>query len=86
METLPSGTPLDPNNGNKMNIDISGRRPGEKFLYTGPHLCVTCAHENRTMNIYFEGRQDSAPDYRELRFAGPLGALISPSGVFRANI
>jgi hypothetical protein len=35
----------------RMNIDISGRRPGEKLLYTGPHLCVTCAEEGRTVNL-----------------------------------
>ena len=58
METLPSGTPLDPNanpsaaSGNaKMNIDISTRKPGDRILYTGPHLCVTCANENRVVNV-----------------------------------
>lgn len=60
LETLPSGTPLDPQadpaKGAKarMNIDISGRKSGEKILYTGPHLCVTCADENRVMNIYLK--------------------------------
>jgi hypothetical protein len=63
METLPSGTPLDPNlnpsmdSGKekaRMNIDISGRKPGEKVLYTGPHLCVTCAEDNRTMNRFLK--------------------------------
>jgi hypothetical protein len=58
LETLPSGTPLDPNSKNKMNIDISARKPGEKFLYTGPHLCVTCADENRIMNRYFKAGED----------------------------
>ena len=61
LETLPSGTPLDPENKNKMNIDISGRKPGEKILYTGPHLCVTCANENRIMNIYLKAGE-TAPD------------------------
>ena len=51
MDTLPSGTPLDPDNKNRMNIDISGRRPSEKLLYTGPHLCVTCAEEGRTVSV-----------------------------------
>jgi hypothetical protein len=54
METLPSGTPFQPDPKNKMNIDISVRKPGEKFLYTGPHLCVTCADENRIMNRPFK--------------------------------
>lgn len=54
METLPSGTPLDPDNKSKMNIDISPRKPGEKILYTGPHLCVTCAEENRTVSVYLK--------------------------------
>lgn len=54
METLPSGTPLDSNNKNKMNIDISSRKPGEKILYTGPHLCVTCAEENHTVSVYLK--------------------------------
>lgn len=73
MTNLPSGTPLDPNSTNpssspagpsgeaKMNIDISGRKPGEKLLYTGPHLCVTCADENRVMNIYLKAG-DIAPE------------------------
>ena len=61
METLPSGTPLDPNSKNRMNIDISARKPGEKILYTGPHLCVTCANENRIMNIYLKAG-DTAPE------------------------
>ena len=70
METLPSGTPLDPNANpsmnsgqgkNRMNIDISARKPGEKILYTGPHLCVTCANENRIMNIYLKAG-DTAPE------------------------
>ncbi len=68
MEILPSGTPLDPNanpsgQGEKarMNIDISARKPGEKLLYTGPHLCVTCANENRIMNRYFKAG-DAAPE------------------------
>lgn len=70
LETLPSGTPLDPN-GNpsmssgradaRMNIDISGRKPGDKILYTGPHLCVTCADESRTVNVYFK-TGDKAPE------------------------
>lgn len=54
METLPSGTPLDPDKKNKMNIDISPRKPGEAILYTGPHLCVTCAEENRTVSVYLK--------------------------------
>ena len=69
METLPSGTPLDPNanpSANrpgpvKMNIDISARKPGEKLLYTGPHLCVTCAAENRTVSVYLKAG-DRAPE------------------------
>ena len=67
METLPSGTPLDPDanpsQGAKarMNIDISSRKPGEKILYTGPHLCVTCADENRVMNLYLKAG-DLAPE------------------------
>jgi hypothetical protein len=70
LETLPSGTPLDPNSnpsmtsgpGNtKMNIDISARKPGEKILYTGPHLCVTCANENRIMNVYLKAGE-KAPE------------------------
>ena len=61
MTTLPSGTPLDPNSKSKMNIDISGRKAGEKLLYTGPHLCVTCANENRIMNIYLKAG-DTAPE------------------------
>ena len=47
--------------GDRMNIDISGRKPGEKLLYTGPHLCVTCADENRVMNIYLKVGE-TAPD------------------------
>jgi hypothetical protein len=49
METLPSGTPFDSGASNRdhMNIDISPRKPGEKVLYTGPHLCVTCADAGR---------------------------------------
>jgi hypothetical protein len=61
LTNLPSGTPLDPKSTNKMNIDISGRKPGEKLLYTGPHLCVTCADENRVMNIYLKAG-DIAPE------------------------
>jgi len=45
----------------RMNIDISGRKPGEKILYSGPHLCVTCADENRVMNIYLKAG-DLAPE------------------------
>jgi len=63
METLPSGTPLNPDadpslapgkKSAKMNIDISARKPGESLLYTGPHLCVTCAAENRTVSVYLK--------------------------------
>lgn len=68
LETLPSGTPLDPRanpSGPKgearMNIDISARKPGEKFLYTGPHLCVTCAGEDRIMNRHFKAGE-TAPE------------------------
>ncbi len=61
METLPSGTPLNPNSGNKMNIDISPRKPGEKILYTGPHLCVTCAQANRITNQYMKAGE-TAPE------------------------
>jgi hypothetical protein len=68
LETLPSGTPLDPQadpSGKKgearMNIDISARKPGEKFLYTGPHLCVTCAGEDRIMNRHFKAGE-TAPE------------------------
>jgi len=67
LETLPSGTPLDPQANPalgakaRMNIDISGRKPGEKILYSGPHLCVTCADENRVMNIYLKAG-DLAPE------------------------
>jgi DNA-directed RNA polymerase subunit RPC12/RpoP len=70
MEQLPSGTPLDPqaapsmDQGQpapRMNIDISARRPGEPLLYTGPHLCVTCAGENRTVSVYLKAGE-MAPD------------------------
>ncbi|HVZ81467.1 MAG TPA: hypothetical protein VHE12_11830 [bacterium] len=70
METLPSGTPLDPQSdpslsrgkeAARMNIDISARKPGEKFLYTGPHLCVTCAGEDRIMNRHFTAGE-TAPE------------------------
>ena len=68
METLPSGTPLDPQANPsasgaqaKMNIDISARKPGEKLLYTGPHLCVTCAAENRTVSVYMKAGE-KAPE------------------------
>ncbi|HTA76587.1 MAG TPA: hypothetical protein VK791_05470 [bacterium] len=67
METLPSGTPLDPKANPsdgaqaKMNIDISPRQPGEKVLYTGPHLCVTCAAENRTVSVYLKAGE-KAPE------------------------
>jgi DNA-directed RNA polymerase subunit RPC12/RpoP len=68
LETLPSGTPLDPNanpaagSGNaKMNIDISARKPGERLLYTGPHLCVTCAAENRIVSVYLKAAE-TAPE------------------------
>ncbi|HUO57599.1 MAG TPA: hypothetical protein VMV05_05425 [bacterium] len=44
-----------------MNIDISGRKAGEKILYTGPHLCVTCAEENRTVSVYLK-KAETAPD------------------------
>jgi hypothetical protein len=62
MEHLPSGTPLNPDadpsmDGKKpakMNIDISARKPGEILLYTGPHLCVSCAAENRTVSVYLK--------------------------------
>jgi len=46
-----------------MNIDISGRRAGEKLLYTGPHLCVTCAEEGRTMNLPLKAGE-TAPECR----------------------
>ncbi|HVM32093.1 MAG TPA: hypothetical protein VMU88_03100 [bacterium] len=68
MDSLPSGTPLDPNakpsmegGAPRMNIDISPRRPGEPLLYTGPHLCVTCAGENRTVSVYMKAGE-AAPD------------------------
>jgi len=69
LETLPSGTPLDPNRNPsqdqgaqaRMNIDISPRKPGEKLLYTGPHLCVTCAEENRTVSVYLKAGE-TAPE------------------------
>ncbi|HET9868927.1 MAG TPA: hypothetical protein VFR02_00305 [bacterium] len=70
METLPSGTPLDPdadpslapgNPAPHMNIDISARRPGEPLRYTGPHLCVTCAAQDRTVSVYLRAG-DPAPD------------------------
>ena len=72
MEKPPSGTPLDPGNKNnpsmgsgpenaRMNIDISPRKPGENILYTGPHLCVTCAEENRTVSVYLKAG-DAAPE------------------------
>ncbi len=48
------------NHGGKMNIDISSRQPGDVLLYTGPHLCVTCAQENRITNIYLKAG-DTAP-------------------------
>ncbi len=73
METLPSGTPLEPGNKNKMNIDISPRKPGEKVLYTGPHLCVTCAEENRTVSVYLKAGE-TAP---ECKNCGPR-ALWEP--------
>lgn len=61
METLPSGTPLNPDPKNRMNIDISARKPGEKILYTGPHLCVTCAEESRTVSVYLKAGE-TAPE------------------------
>jgi DNA-directed RNA polymerase subunit RPC12/RpoP len=62
METLPSGTPLNPKaENNRMNIDISSRKPGENLLYTGPHLCVTCASENRTVNLFLKAGE-KAPE------------------------
>jgi len=61
MTTLPSGTPLDPDHKGRMNIDISGRRVGDRLLYTGPHLCVTCAEEGRTMNVYLKAGE-TAPE------------------------
>ena len=67
METLPSGTPLDPqanpSSGThaKMNIDISPRKSGDLLLYTGPHLCVTCAAENRTISVYLKAGE-KAPE------------------------
>ena len=51
-----------------MSIDISARKPGEKFLYTGPHLCVTCADEDRIVNRYFK-EGDTVP---ECENCGPL--------------
>jgi len=45
----------------KMNIDISPRKTGEKVLYTGPHLCVTCAEENRTVSIYLKAGETAPP-------------------------
>ncbi len=61
LETLPSGTPFNPDPSaqakpgqSRMNIDISPRKPGEKILYTGPHLCLTCAQENRITNVYLK--------------------------------
>jgi hypothetical protein len=49
METLPSGTPFDAARVGPqgMNIDLSPRRPGDRVLYTGPHLCVECAEAGR---------------------------------------
>lgn len=44
-----------------MNINISARRPGELVLYTGPHLCVVCAEENRTVNLALKAGQ-TAPE------------------------
>ncbi len=61
METKPSGTQPGTNQKKGMNIDISAREPGEKFLYTGPHLCVTCAEENRIVNRHFK-EGDTVPE------------------------
>ena len=68
MDNLPSGTPLDPkaqpspSQGEvRMNIDISARKAGEVLLYTGPHLCVTCAEENRITNLFLQAGQ-TAPE------------------------
>jgi len=68
LETLPSGTPLDPSSdptgasgAPRMNIDISARRPGEELLYTGPHLCVTCAAESRVVSVYLKAGE-KAPE------------------------
>jgi DNA-directed RNA polymerase subunit RPC12/RpoP len=44
-----------------MNIDISPRNPGDSLLYTGPHLCVTCAAENRTVSVYLKAGE-KAPE------------------------
>ncbi len=68
METLPSGTPLDPRSNPsmdsgraqaRMNIDISARKPGQRILYTGPHLCVTCAAENRIVSVYMKSGENA---------------------------
>jgi hypothetical protein len=68
MDNLPSGTPLDPQarpspsqGAGRMNIDISARKAGEALLYTGPHLCVTCAEENRITSLYLKAGQ-TAPE------------------------
>ncbi len=61
LETLPSGTPFDPAAHPRMNIDISARKPGDVVLYTGPHLCVTCAQANRITNPYLKAG-DRAPE------------------------
>ncbi len=68
METLPSGTPLNPSADPskdqaepRMNIDISPRKPGEPVLYTGPHLCVTCAQANRITSQYLKAGE-TAPE------------------------
>ena len=68
MQNLPSGTPLDPSahpslgqGESRMNIDISPRKPGEMVLYTGPHLCVTCAQANRITSQYLKAGE-TAPE------------------------
>ena len=44
-----------------MNIDISPRKSGDLLLYNGPHLCVTCAGENRTVSVYLKAGE-KAPE------------------------
>ncbi len=61
MEGQPSSAQPGANPKQEMNIDISARKPGENLLYTGPHLCVTCADENRIVNRYFKAGE-KAPE------------------------
>jgi hypothetical protein len=43
-----------------MNVDIQARFIGDKILYTGPHVCLSCANNGHIVTRYLH-KGDLAP-------------------------